>query len=187
MDRLRGETRDLHVAVEAVVPILRPGADAATYSRYLQRMLGFHRPLEARIRAAHGVEHFLQQFAPTWKSPLIARDLVALGHSSDDVEALPDCGGVPAADSVPFALGCLYVIEGATLGGRVIHRQLSARMPDAMQRASHYFQVYEPATATSWRAFGAALTGHAGDPRSQDAMVAGAAQTFSSLLVWLES
>lgn len=187
LHRLRDETRDLHVAVEALVPILRPDADTATYSTYLQRLLGFHRPLESRIRATDGLDRFLTQFAPTWKAPLIARDLVALGHRRDEVERLPDCDGVPEAGRLPFALGCLYVLEGATLGGRVIHRELSARIPDAMQRASHYFRVYEPATGQSWRAFGAALTASAADERSQDLVVAGAAATFASLLVWLDA
>ena len=187
LQRLRGETAPLHAAVEQRVRILDADAHAGTYRDYLAALLGFHRPLEARIRDAEGIDGFLCRFTPVWKTPVLASDLRALGVGDAAVAAMRDCRSVPAQRTPAFTLGCMYVLEGATLGGRVIHHQLSRRMPDTMARASSYLRVYGDATVASWRAFTAALEDHAaGEPQQAEA-VAGATATFASLLTWLDA
>ena len=50
------------------------------------------------------------------------------------------------------AFGMLYVMEGSTLGGNVIAKQLS-RNPDFQNLSFHYFGVYGEETGSKWNNF----------------------------------
>jgi len=58
------------------------------------------------------------------KTPRLEQDLIALDATVDELAKNPRCGELPELAAISQALGCLYVIEGATLGGRTITRHL---------------------------------------------------------------
>lgn len=57
----------------------------------------------------------------------------------------------PALGGVDEALGFAYVLEGATLGGRVIRKRVAAA--GASLVGLSFFDVYGPATADQWKRF----------------------------------
>lgn len=183
LGRLRAETRALHEQLEAVVPILQPGADESTYRWYLQKLLGFHRPLEPALFATPGLESLGLRRQEREKRPWLERDLLALGLSASELRDLPDCPRLPVLHGLPGALGCAYVLEGAMLGAQLIVRELSARLPEVMAAASAYLRCYGAHTGARWHGLVGALEQAA---RDEAALVAGARETFRCLQLWLE-
>ncbi|MDO7853485.1 biliverdin-producing heme oxygenase [Hymenobacter convexus] len=177
--RLRAETRPYHDALEAgpFNEALRAGAPtAAGTARFLERMYGFLQPYEAALRA-HEAE-----LGPAWELPrryrahLILEDLQRPAANP----GLPLSPDMPPLHTVPQLLGALYVMEGSTLGGQVISRQLE-RAGIPLRR---YFLGYGERTGPLWKTFGQLLTA-AATPATADEIVASAARTFQHLDAWI--
>jgi heme oxygenase len=94
----------------------------------------------------------------------------------------------------------LYVIEGATLGGRIITRQLQTQLGLKPESGGAFFDGYGAQTGPYWKAFCTMLTNnadqddghsdnHCGDRSAnesrQGTIVAGANRTFEALTHWL--
>ena len=115
------------------------------------------------------------------KLPLLRADLDALGRAAD---TLAFCDALPPLRTPAQAVGYLYVLAGATLGGQVIGRHVRRTLgltPDSGARFSHGNGAR---TAEMWRAFRAALAGFAANPATADAVVESANETFRSLRHW---
>ena len=88
----------------------------------LKRFWGFHAVWEPAI-GPHATLKGLM--AGRYRLDLIAADLSALGLLRSEIDALPLCRDAAGlAGSLEHALGSLYVLEGSTLGGRIITRAL---------------------------------------------------------------
>lgn len=177
---LRVRTRELHQRAESLLdlPALR------TLDRYcslLSILLGFHRPLEQRLAGldlgAVGVN-----LHERLKTPLLERDLRCF---SVDPASVPVCGDLPVLLALPEALGCLYVLEGATLGGQIISRHLRETMNIVPDGGGAFFASDGRDVGLMWRAFRDAL--EAGCPGEDEAIRAGDAAvcTFASFNRWL--
>jgi heme oxygenase (biliverdin-IX-beta and delta-forming) len=124
--RLRRETASLHARVEAATGL--PGSihDLPGYVDLLRRLHRFHAAVEARLAdpcwaedwAALGIE-----LADHRRAHLLVQDLEEMQvRSQPDATTPAPEPGPPLEDiaDFPAALGCLYVTEGSSLGGRVI-------------------------------------------------------------------
>lgn len=80
------------------------------------------------------------------KLPLLKEDLAALGMAEAEVSE-----EISVADEAE-ALGVMYVIEGSTLGGNVIRKQLSGN-PAFEGMMFRYFGCYGDKTGEFWKAF----------------------------------
>ncbi|UOQ99791.1 biliverdin-producing heme oxygenase [Hymenobacter sp. 5317J-9] len=177
--RLRAETRPYHDALEAGAfnESLRAGAPtAAGTAHFLERMYGFLQPYETALRQHEAA------FGPAWELPrryrahLILADLQRLA----DAPKPPLCPNMPPLHTLPQLLGAMYVLEGSTLGGQVINRQLErAGIP-----LRSYFAGYGERTGPMWKAF-CHLLAEAAAPDNADEIVASAANTFQCLDAWI--
>jgi heme oxygenase len=111
----------------------------------------------------------------------VIRDLRVLGS---DPASLPICEHPPVLGSVAEAAGCCYVLEGSTLGGRVIAKHVQARLGARAPR--EFLDGYGAGTGESWQAFCAALRAFADRPELEARIIVGAKQTFASFTRWLE-
>lgn len=183
---LRSSTAEAHRRLEDAVDITRLVLDPESYRRLLVMFFGFYRPLERGLWALTGWESCGLDLSDRQKTPWLAGDLDALGIDAPARRTLPDCPALPALDNLAQGLGCLYVLEGATLGGRQITAlmQGSPVAPDARR----FFASYGAATGLRWREFLAAL--HAFEQRSaapeRADLLAAATSTFLCLQRWLE-
>jgi heme oxygenase len=177
--RLRAETRPYHDALEAgpFNEALRAGAPtAAVAAHFLERMYGFLQPYETALHQHEAA------FGPAWELPqryrahLILEDL---GRPAAD-PGLPLCPNMPTLHALPQLLGAMYVLEGSTLGGQVINRQLE-RAGIPLRR---YFAGYGERTGPMWKAFCHLLTETAALDAA-DEIVASAARTFQCLDAWI--
>ena len=100
--------------------------DREGYRVLLARLYGFHAPLERRLQAVSWDHAFGLTMSRRRRIHRLRLDLHDLNVPPDDIAALPCIGEerLPHMDRPGRLLGCLYVREGATLGGRVLARAL---------------------------------------------------------------
>ncbi|MDU0371911.1 biliverdin-producing heme oxygenase [Hymenobacter endophyticus] len=177
LTRLRQEARPSHDALEAneFNQALTAGtiSEAAT-ARFLAKLYGFVVPFEEQLRAH---SHW---FGPEWelerrfRSPLLRQDLPA-------ANSLPLAPNLPPLHTRAQLLGALYVLEGSTLGGQVIARQLAKN--GIPTRA--YFSGHAEQTGPLWKSF-VQLLAAAATPETADEIIASASLTFQRLHQWIE-
>ena len=169
---LRHGTRTEHERLEAGLDLLSPTLTRSRYIEVLERFLGVVAPLEARL---DGAPLPVDDWPARRKAHLLADDL---GH--DDVEA---CDDLPEVGTPDRALGCLYVLEGSTLGGRevaaVVEHRLGAGMP------TRYFRSYGHDVPVRWSSFRGAVAARADAGGDVGAMVDAARHTFEVFERWL--
>lgn len=185
LDSLRTRTSAAHRRLEATVDIESRIRDRDQYRRLLERFWGFYRPLESALAGIRWPAGAARP-EPTAKSALIARDLGALG--TENPEELPICRDLPAIADWRSALGCHYVIEGATLGGNVIAKMIR-RTPEACAAAlpTAFFSPYGGDTGAHWHRFCSVLRSHSGDRDVVMSAPTAAEATFSCLERWLRA
>jgi heme oxygenase len=71
--------------------------------------------------------------------------------------------------SQTFAMGALYVLEGATLGGSVIQKQLAQNINFPEKIALHYYRCYGAQLMANWKQFLEVLNGIA-DEQHEEAL-----------------
>ncbi|NCC31043.1 MAG: hypothetical protein EOM24_03350 [Chloroflexia bacterium] len=182
LQRLKHETQSYHDQMEVIVDLPARLRSREAYCAVLVRFYGFYAPVEAALDRLDGLAHVLPDITVRRKTPLIACDLAALGRSTHD---LPWCAELPALPDVAHALGCLYVLEGATLGGQLIARQLAAGPGVTSDRGGAFFHSYGKETGSMWRSFGAGLAEYANTPEREATIIGAAQQTFRALEHWL--
>ena len=144
---LRGATADAHAALEEtriMVGISSGSPTVAEFAEYLDRQWALHEALEPALApwvpAAWRDERLIKRH---W----LARDLRALGQASPRA--------VPARvrfASTAEAFGALYVLEGSTLGLRLIEKRLQPGHP-ALTDAGHFIRGYGPDNGIRWKHF----------------------------------
>src|SRR5688572_3076886 len=136
--RLKRETRAVHQHLEAQLGLLDPGLDMHRYLGVLQAFHGFYVPVEAAVRRRAAAELPLG-FPLRARAELLERDLLALGQSPEDIAALPLCSDRPELSCVEDLAGCLYVLEGACLGGQVLSQLLHRRLGLRKENGAAFF------------------------------------------------
>lgn len=175
--RVRAETRPYHEALEqnSFNQALTAGAPTQELTNwFLRKMYGFLVPYEQQIRK--------HSWPPAWqvqrryRAHLILQDLSAEASAAD----LPLCATMPPLQTWPELLGAMYVLEGSTLGGQIIARQLAK----AGITTRTYFSGYADQTGTMWKSF-CQLLNEAATEINQDEIVLSARRTFQHLDAWL--
>lgn len=190
MEQLRERTRRAHLALEAQPSLKRLLSSRLTvdeYGQLLQAMLAFYRPLEAALIPA--TELLLERHPdPGYRylprAPLLADDCRALNRDSS---GFPEASVELELDrSEARLLGVLYVIEGATQGGRLIARHLAHTLDVSDESGASFFNIHE--REDSWGAFRGWLDAGLADEHRDgiDSVVEGADMTFSALHVHLD-
>lgn len=176
---LKSATAGHHARVEAAMPSLDQLATPGGYAAALRALHGFHAAWEPAIWRTPGVAEAGMDGGRR-KLPLLQADLRALA-----VE--PCAPGAPPARlaGAAEALGALYVLEGATLGGRIIHRHTAGVLGVTPEQGAAYYQGYGDETGARWKAFGQALTRFADETGTASRVVAGAVACFAALEAWL--
>ncbi len=181
LQRLRHETRPQHEALEQLLPLGRPHLPLAVYKQVLLRFHGFYRTWEAEAQA-HAGSSLAPVLAARRKLPLLQSDLQALGLDPAsqpplDPARLPRFAGSPAT-----LLGSMYVVEGSTLGGQLIARELERSSGFRDGLGYLFFRSYGITVGQQWKAFTALL--QSAPPDQADAIVAGARDTFTAFADW---
>lgn len=174
--RLRAATGAAHAQAEVTLdPLTRP-ASRAEYAGLLTTLWGFQAPAErllgrARLPAA-------VRWADRARLGALDRDLADLGVRSG---LLPLAGGLGGLDSPGSVWGALYVVEGMTLGGRVIQRRVQDRVGGAPDR---FLAGRGECTRPMWRELGAIADASVRAEREAQAAERAAAALFAAFTSW---
>lgn len=185
LQRLKQDTRIYHQQIEEVVDLQHRLRSREGYRSVLEQFYGFYAPLEGALAGVAGLGLALNDLVARQKTGLLACDLGALGMLPSAITLLPRCRELPAMAEIAQALGCLYVIEGATLGGQIISRQISVELQLTPNQGAAFFTSYGTETGSMWRRFGTQLSAYATTPERETMIVDAALETFSTLRGWL--
>jgi heme oxygenase len=176
---LRKFTAGPHKAIEDALGLMRDDLNLETYNRVLARLYGFWAVWQPQVGRLIDDEPFLR---PRQRLRLLEIDLIALGYSQHALDALPRCLPVPLRNGME-AIGSLYVMEGSSLGGRVVLKHLNRCLGPEIEGRSAYFYGYGDETGSMWRSFLARLDTV---PLARKGSVCrGALATFEQLGAWI--
>lgn len=178
--RLRAATGPSHVALEDALDWRARVATRAGYATLLARLHGFHAAWEPAIGRALADDAF---FDPRRRLASLDADLRHLGLPAATIAALPRPDTVRLAGPAA-AMGALYVLEGSTLGGRVIGRHIAA-LHGFDGGGLAYYRAHGPRTGAMWAAFRGRLDGSSGDVAAEEAALDSAIIAFDAMRVWL--
>lgn len=180
---LRDGTSAEHRALEKhplLRPLLRPDLEAGQYCSALHPLLHFYRRLEpALVPACTAAVIQLgagNGYCYSPRTPLLIQDLKDMGQRP---EPAPETRPLPDLSTPWRVLGVLYVLEGATQGGRVIAPRLARSLGIDGGTGARYFTIHNRDEGSSWRALTNILRGLDKPPQLE--LIAGARQAFTSL------
>lgn len=128
-NHLRDQTRPLHDQLDQLAASLRLET-REDYRRFLIAHAQAVYPLEAALEDG-GVARLRPDWADRRRSKALSADLEDLGT------AVATHRQAPISDP-DFATGCLYVLEGSRLGGRLLARQVATSGDPVVQGAVRY-------------------------------------------------
>ena len=153
LDEIRRATKPVHTALESELDIERRLMSAAGRWSTLCAFYALHAAAEPalllHLRSVPGLEFERRRKLPALRNDLRVLAVPASQWCAEPNTALPVLGGVEQA------LGFAYVLEGATLGGRVIRKRVAAAGGSLVGLS--FFDVYGPATGDQWLRFCAVL------------------------------
>lgn len=182
--RLRSATRREHEAAEAALGLADPAITRDRYHLRLEQLYGFYAPIEERLAELGGWGERGVDIEARRKAPLLRADLAALG--AEPIDRIPLCSRLPPLEDAAAGFGCLYVLEGATLGGQIISRHIRSTLGIIPGRGGSFFRGYGEQTGEMWRSFGAALTAFPVDAAADGRILTTAVATFCELRRWCE-
>ncbi|MEN9478965.1 MAG: hypothetical protein RLZZ298_360 [Pseudomonadota bacterium] len=148
---LRAATRDLHHRLDhhaLLAPLVRSGLSMADYGLALQALYAINAPTERAISDYIDAQGLPFNYAARCRMPDLLSDLAYLGLS------VPPMAWVgPDLHSPGQLVGCLYVLEGSTLGGRVIFKQLQSALKLDEATGGRFFAGNGDQTIPMWQAF----------------------------------
>jgi len=119
------------------------------------------------------------------RAALLESDLLSLGLGRREITDLPRCVDLPPLSCGEELAGCLYVLEGACLGGQVIAPALQRRLGLDRDTGASFFIGDAEATPARWnRVVGWLESLPSAGARVED-IVASACATFSALIEWV--
>jgi len=176
--RLRLITRSAHKRVEAQVGLVELSGSVKAYRDVLEKFLGLLRPIE-RTLATLPFEGLGIVYSERRKVQWLERDLLDLGHTKETLATLPEVSTVIPRDDYE-GLGVLYVLEGSSLGGQLILRELGPKLNIGPDWAGRFYNGYGKKTGGMWRSFLLALESASRRPEAASAIESAALATFAS-------
>lgn len=183
---LKVRTASLHQEAETLLGLPQSIVGRDDYANWLERFLGYYAPLERAFDTFRDWKTLEPFPARSVQSQRLARDLDELGFDRSTLAGIPTAP-CPSLPTFAHALGARYVLEGSTLGGKVILRVLLARIGPQIAGATEFLGGGQIAPESSWRVFKMAVD-RFGDqrPACREDVLKGAERTFRGLLDWFE-
>lgn len=166
-----------------MLPCLTSVAQKHQYVQLLHSFYGYFKPVE------DAVAPFMNNAVmPDWhlrrKAQSILLDLAALNQPNDSMSLATH---LPRIQTLPQALGALYVMEGSTLGGRGITKMLLKNEAAGLQPGHlQFFAGYGSHTGGMWTTFVNVLNSFQFTEKEMEQMVEAANQTFYFFKTWLQ-
>ena len=179
--RLKETTSEVHRRVEERLDVFGPDFDLGRYVVLLQQFYGFWEPIEANLQRLPELRNPALSLENRLKAHLLETDLRAFRIDS---ALAARCSHLPRLRTFGQALGCMYVLEGSTLGSQIIARHLAERFRIDSGSGAAFFNAYSGAVGARWAEFRQFLTSHI-DTSCVDELLGTAVETFECFDSWL--
>jgi heme oxygenase (biliverdin-IX-beta and delta-forming) len=182
--KLKEETSVVHTRLEKnslLKTLLQADIQLGQYQHILGLFWGFFAPLESLVLSFREIDLWLPDFAHRRKAEWIRLDLQNMG-----LEVNPNkmCNDLPRVRTLDQALGCLYVMEGSTLGGNIIARHIHKTLGIEKDTGLAFFSGYGEQTSAKWKSFQQALGNYWQHTGKSDDIIGAAKETFEKLDAW---
>ena len=187
-ERLRSETAILHQQLEDLPisrSILKPDVQVDEYGAYLATMYGIMKSVETNVFPV--LKNVLPDIEKREKAHLLTRDLQAINYSFNPSEWSAGEAEIHflhiqdlESEQIAYALGVLYVVEGSTLGGRFILKNIREALQFDASNGAAYFAGYAEETGPMWKSFLHVLQQYAAEHGQEDKIIQGANEAFQA-------
>ena len=176
--RLKVETAPLHLSVEHQVGLPDSVRTKTEYRELLQRLLTFHRAFEVALAEpiwSEGWSRIGITLGDHSRSPNLIDDLAYFDQRSGVCQEEEQVS--PVFATFAEALGGLYVIEGSSLGGKILAPLFRAHLGEIPTR---YYESFGRNHPQPWRSVQSALARFEQEYDDGDEVILGATATFRS-------
>ncbi|MFH7018403.1 biliverdin-producing heme oxygenase [Flavobacterium sp. FlaQc-47] len=178
LEKLKNQTATAHKKLESLpvsASILSPNMEMDDYYHYLSLMYDVHSSTQKVVFPL--LADLIPDLKEREKTPLIMDDLSYLNYKTGKTTPVFTKSNI----SIPFALGILYVVEGSTLGGRFILKNLETIPGLDQQKGVAYFSGYGNKTGSYWKNFLNILTSYQEEHHNEDEIIGGAVYAFECI------
>lgn len=175
---IKTQTSDSHKKLESLpvsASILSPDMKIEDYVHYLNLMHDVHKNTEELVYPL--LSEIIPDLEQRKKKHLIEEDLLFLNSNKTAAFKVFD----KTEMSVPFALGVFYVIEGSSLGGRFILKNIVTNPQLADDKGVSYFKGYGDKTGSYWKNFLNVLAEYEQNNNCANSIIEGAVYAFDSI------
>jgi heme oxygenase len=175
---LKTQTAAAHKRLENLpvsASILAPDVKMEDYVHYLQLMYDVHYDVEENIFPL--LSNAVGDLNERQKKHLIEKDLASLNCSKPVANPVFNIQNI----TLPFAFGILYVVEGSSLGGRFILKNIETIAGLDGGKGVSYFTGYGNKTGSHWKSFLNVLTQYEDENNCKDEILKGATFAFNCI------
>lgn len=181
-EKLKEETKTYHHQTEvALIGRIKAISNKDDYALLLKMFYGYFGGLEEHIDAAIDTT-LMDDYHQRRKTSAIAEDLQALNA---DVPTVANGDNLPSITNHLQALGALYVIEGSTLGGKIISKMIAQKLDPSHSDALSFFNSYGDDTMNMWNSFKDKMNSQAQTEAEQAVVTETANSTFRHFADWI--
>ncbi|WP_432713310.1 biliverdin-producing heme oxygenase [Pedobacter sp.] len=182
-EEIKENTKTNHQTLEKkMIGKMRSIESKDDYANFLAIFYSYFGGLELAINK-HLDSSVLPDYGQRRKTAALVDDLGALGHT---LPTLAVDGSLPEIENHYQALGALYVIEGSTLGGRIICKMLSKQMDFIDDSVLSFFNGYGEQTDSMWQVFKQTMDLPANE-QQHETIINAANQTFLHFGEWFDN
>ena len=177
--RLKEATSEPHQELESLSiskSILKPDVTSEEYLKYLDLMHDIIYSVESTLFPL--LYDYVTDLEDRKKAIWIEQDFSQLSYPKHTyINVLEGMENI----SVGFALGMLYVLEGSTLGGRIISKHILKTLGYDFHTGAAYFNGYGDQTGAYWKNFLAVLVAHEKTHNTSGEIIEGAVFAFQKI------
>lgn len=177
--KLKNATAAAHTELESTAlsrQLLQPDLSVNRYREYLEKMYALNLFTEEQV--APDIADHVPDLAARSKTAWLQHDLQQLNTPLPDALAYAEV----RLENIAEKMGWYYVVEGSTLGGRVILKTLRLNLPpDIFENATLFFNGYGDNTGKYWKNFLARLEQFAQTPEARESVIEGANKAFNQI------
>lgn len=181
LKELRERTSEYHDKLEETPlsgVILSEEVTREAYVDYLKVMYAYTKPFEETYFPVLG--DIFSALGERKRAHLLEKDLLVLGISREALETLAASERHDVPEGLSEAVGSMYVLEGSSLGGRVIYKHIHKKLGLTEDTGASYFYGHGSGTGPMWTSFLDELWQFAAQ-HPQEKIFSGAVSTFRDM------
>lgn len=173
-EKLKEKTKTAHQELEKL--LVYKFKSIQTVHDYLDILINFYQfftPMEDKIQSHIG--NTVPDFSHRRKTEWMVEDFKFFGCPTPQISTLTP---LPKIENACHALGAMYVLEGSTLGGKIISSMASKKLNIPPSGGFNFFSGYREATAEMWKGFKDHLDLPNWAPKEEETIIDAANHTF---------